>query len=990
MSITKKRATPLVALVACLVIILAPNIPDSYAHALVVKSSPSPGQSLSAVPSSVDVTFSDPVDLHYSKIKVLDSNGNEVDNKDDRYRGTDQTTLSVTITPNLPNGVYTVSTKVLDQTDGHVTEDAFVFGVGEAVPQSSATQKINISDVISIPFALARFPALLGQIIVVGASFLSLWMWKPVTRISWLAESMSRTRTDIERNTAKIILIGAVILVGADIAMIVAESISINASPYDAIQTKFGQSWIIRMGLSTALLAISYILYLSQKNSGTVLNKSWKWSVFGLGIGVLTTNTLISHAAATGLTLPPTLDFVHDVAASFWIGGLTYLAFAVLPALKKSKDHLLKISVMSIMIPRFTILVVAILGVVAVTGPTLLYTLESSFSLTLVSIYGKILIVKLSLAAAMIALGMYHEVATRKKSIAALKSISTNGGPHPVDLTQVKSLESGFHRNILIEALIGIALIASVAVLVDSGLPATEYQNQLQQISSSHVFADTGNKNTYTETSYAQNGTRVVLTIDPYYSGNNNLIISFLDSQGNPIPMQSARLTYTQVDKGIGPIVENAQPTSQGLFSINTNTFAISGHWNLQVEGVQSATNSLNIIGTYKDLYLTPKINTISASIKEYQVPQNDSRPLFPAYDKIRNTIWLGDALQKSGRIYSFDLGSKTFTEHRLQGVNVVTSIELNRMDDTLWYIDPITKLLGNYNPATNLNQIYKIPVSPGGIPSGLAIDGSGNALISVSSLSGINQLLKFDPSKKSFDAITLAPNSQPQGLAIDYTTGYTWVAESGVGKIAQVSPSDNTITEYPAGNGTLATPTAILIDPLTGRIYVSEHDGREVSAFDPILKTFSKYPLDPNPQNLPFGMTFDNNHDLWVAQHTLDKISVINPRTGETNEFPIPSTGSLTQHITTDSHGNIILVEQGTHTLGILTAASGSSPVENTSGKLPFKYPGIGLGIVAGPSIAATIVALSFFYTKSVKDMDETTGLISRLSKNRKSPSPI
>ncbi len=987
----RKKTISAVVLLACFVIALAPNIPHSYGHALVTKSSPSPDESLSYPPNSVNVTFTDPVDIHYSKIAVLDSNGNEVDNKDDHYLGTDQQTLSVSLHPSLPNGVYTVSTKVLDQTDGHVTEDAYVFGIGQAVPQTvTPPSTANFWDVVSIPFAIARFPALLGQVIVVGASLLSLWMWKPVSRVPWLSEAISRKRVDMERKNARFILIGALILVGADIGMIVAEAASINASLPDAIMTKFGQSWMVRIALSSALLAVTFIYYQKQKTSQTILAKSWRWMIFALGIGVLLTDTLISHAEATGLALPPLLDFVHDIAASFWIGGLAYGAFVVLPQLKKLENHLVKLSVISLMIPRFTILVAAILGVVAVTGPTLLFTLESSLSLTLVSIYGKILIVKLVLAAAMIALGGYHEVATRSKAMAKLKLIAKAGSGHQVDMEQVRKLESGFHRNIMIEALIGFALIASVAVLVDSGLPATEYQNQLQQVSAAPVFAAAENQNTYSATSYAQNGTRVELTIDPYYSGTNNLKISFLDSQGNLIPMQSARLTYTQVDKGIGPLVENIQPVSQGLFSASSSTFAIAGHWNLQVEGVQNAANSLNIIGSFKDLYLSPRINTISASIKEYYLPQNDSRPLFPVFDKIRNTIWISDESPKSGRIYSFDLGSKTFGVHDLPGINAVSLMALDNLDGTLWYIDPLSKNIGNYNPDTNSNKIYPVPNSEGGILSGLAIDGSGNLWMSVSSLSGANQVLKFDTSNKTFSSIHLSSGSQPQGIAVDDSTGYVWVAESGLGKIARINPSDNTVVEFPKGNGTLATPTALLIDPLSGRIFVSEHDGREVSSFDPLLKTFSRYPLDSNQQDLPFGMVFDSNHNLWVAQHTLDDISVVNTRTGDVNEFPVPSTGSLTQYVASDSQGNILLVEQGSHAIGFLTSSSGAAPVQKGSGALPFEYPGMGVGMVAGPSIAAAIVALSFFYTKSVRDMNETSALIGRLGDSNKKSSPI
>lgn len=989
MTVTKKKAIPLAIVLACFVIVLAPNMPHSYAHALVIASNPTNGQSLSSTPTSVSATFSDPIDIHYSKIIVLDSNGKEVDNKDNHFTDSNQEVLSVTLPPNLPNGVYTASWKVLDQTDGHVTEGAFVFGVGEAVPEKTTTEtNVSIFDVISVPFAIARFPAFLGEVIVVGTTFLSFWIWKPVAKIPWLAQSMPLLRRNIEKNTAKIVLIGAILIIGANFAMIEAEAISINASISDAILTKYGQTWILRMVLSTALVVVTYAWYRKEKYIQKESASTWRWLVFGLGVTVLVTESLISHSAATGLTLPPVLDFVHDVAASFWIGGLIYGAFVVLPALKKSQDHLLRLSVMSYMIPRFTLLIVAILGVVAVTGPTLLYTLETSFSLILASIYGEILIVKLGLAAAMIAMGGYHEIATRSKAFAKLKLIASKKSETQADLAEAKHLESRFHTNILAEALIGIILLASVSVLVDSGLPPTQFQNQIQGLPSV-AFATSGISNTFTETGYAQNDTRILLTIDPYYTGSNTLKISFLDSDGNLIPMESARLTYNQVDKGIGPIVENVQPDSQGTFSVDTSTFAIAGHWNLQIEGVQSAANSLNIVGTFNDLYLAPRVDAISASIKEFKLPQNDSRPLFPLYDKLRNVVWVSDAQINSGRIYSFDLTSQTFIEHKLQGINVVTLMALDNIDDTLWYLDPISKLLCNYNPDTNENQIYQVPVQKGAILSGLTIDDNGNIWLSSSSFSNVNEVLRFDPSNKTFTTLPLSPNSAPLGLAFDATTENLWVAESGIGKIAEINPSDNNVTEYPLGNGTLATPTVVLVDPLSGKIFVSEHDGHEVSAFDPILKTFTKYPLDQNQQNLPYGLVFDQNHDLWAAQHTYDKISVINTRTGETNEFSIPANGSLTQYITADSQGDIILIEQGTNDLGILTATSGLPASQVASGKPPFEYPGISLGIVAGPSMAVAIVALSLFYIKSSKDMNETTAVISQVE-SFKNSTPI
>ena len=71
----KNKLFVFVIIIAIAAVITIPNIPNSYAHAFVTKSDPTPSQSLSAPPSKVDVYFSDPVDIKYSEVKVLDSDG---------------------------------------------------------------------------------------------------------------------------------------------------------------------------------------------------------------------------------------------------------------------------------------------------------------------------------------------------------------------------------------------------------------------------------------------------------------------------------------------------------------------------------------------------------------------------------------------------------------------------------------------------------------------------------------------------------------------------------------------------------------------------------------------------------------------------------------------------------------------------------------------------------------------------------------------------
>ncbi len=77
------------------------------------------------------------MDARYSKVSVVDANGKEVDKKDIHSVNGDHTLLSVSLPSGIEDGVYTVSTKMLSEVDGHVTDNAFVFGVGKATVPSN-------------------------------------------------------------------------------------------------------------------------------------------------------------------------------------------------------------------------------------------------------------------------------------------------------------------------------------------------------------------------------------------------------------------------------------------------------------------------------------------------------------------------------------------------------------------------------------------------------------------------------------------------------------------------------------------------------------------------------------------------------------------------------------------------------------------------------------------------------------------------------------
>jgi copper transport protein len=1034
-----------IAVFSILMLVSLPTIPKSYAHAFVINSNPTPSQTLKAPPTKVEVHLSEPVDLRYSKLSVIDQYGKQVDNKNVQYANGDQTALSVILPHDIKDGLYTVSTKMLSQIDGHVTDNAFVFGVGEAkIPNnvsSESLQSSSSSSQLSILDAIARFPALVGQVMIVGAAFATLWLWKPMSKINWLKNDFAQTRNSVDRSLIKLLVIGSVILVLSDFGMIYVQAYSINAGIADAIATKFGTIWIARTSISFVILVIAVFIYLKlKKTSSAIPSKQDILSILVAGLAILVTTTLIGHSSAVGHIIPIAIDFVHNLAASIWIGSIIYLAFVVVPKIKKAPvDEYVKASVLSIIIPRFSTIPIVILGIIVITGPFLLYILEDNLDLILASLYGKALIAKLVLAAVMISIGGYNQTVIYRQAlnIATIAmntslSISTSptrtvsnsdrissikrkrpGAAAPQQTQNNKEFPSSsrpsnsyrpynskmstvskFNTSTKVEAIVGILLLVAVAVLVNTGLPASEFQNQQQMQQKVQLEAQTlPSKNiknqTFTFTKFAENASRIKLSIDPFTPGNNNFKISFLDQNRNPLDINSVKMKLTQIEQGIGPIEVDTKQISKGIFSANA-AFGLSGEWNVLVEAFQNKANSLNIVATY-NLFVKPTLDQIKFNVREFRITGNNnssssSQPLYPLYDNSRNVIWVGDTVIDSSRIFEFRLNSNKFTEHNINGTSIVTVMALDH-NNQIWYADPLMRHLGHYDPDTHTNQIYKIP-SPEFIVSGIAIDRDDNVWLTSANSSSI---FRFNIQAKNFTTLQLpTTNTTALGITID-ASDQIWIAE-GVGKLANIDPTNNfKITEYsPKGkNNTLVNPTALLTDPITGDIYISEHDGHIISVFNPVIKTFKEY-LPLNSNSKPSGMALDGNANLWIAEQTINKIAIIDPRTGEYKEVTIPSPNPspFIQWLTSDSRGNIWFAEQQADSLGVITInanplQSGSPAGDATANSLSnnnqssgdnnyfisYHY-GFNYTEIVGPAVAAGIITSALFYTKSITDL--------------------
>jgi len=968
-------------------------IHTSFGHAFVINSSPSQSQSIPKSPQQVNVFFSEPVDLRFSHLKVLDSNGMQVDKGDVHHLQNDESSLTVSL-PLLKDGTYTVSTNVLSQTDGHVTDNAFVFGIGEAVVLPTNVSTSTTSSTLYLPEAIARFPTLLAQVMIVGAAFGTLWLWRPLSKITLLTDSISKIRPKVGKSLAGYYVVASIILVSSNFAIMLFQAIAIHGSIIDVFGTRFGTVLIERSVISFIILGLSlFELRQFRKNKSYSMSTMENAGFLIIGMILLVTTSLIGHGASHKQLVPIIIDFVHNLVASIWIGGTFYLAFILIPKLKASAmDWYHKLGTISVWIPRYSALVVTLLGAIFITGPFLLYILQDNLALVIGSLYGTFLIAKLTFAGLMVILGGYSSIFIQKQVVNSLKlgqvigskssDSSVSNGQSNNEL-KANSIVSKFRKALVIESLLGIGLLLSVGLLVNTGVPESQGQNQAQATTKVPI-----QNVPYEATRFLDNGTKVDLAITPFDVGNNNFKVSFLDNNGKSIDMASAQLKYTQIEQSIGPITVDLNKQSRGIYSVNAS-FGIPGTWNMEVQGIPVKQNMSGIVGSFANLIVKPNFDQLKFNVSEYPISKTTLRPfsnttiqpLYPIYDKSRNYIWFGDTMLGSGRIFAYDINNHNYVEHKINGTYIVTLMALDSKNN-LWYVDPLTKTIGSYDPTKNISKLYRIPKNV--TPSSMAID-SNDTIWITSPLTG--EVMRFDPQVGNF-TLKLHPkeqNARPFAIASDPVSNLIWFTDEA-GKLAKIDPSANySVTQYsPSGNKSLSSPTALLIDKITGEIYVSQHDGHRITVFDPLTKIFTDLPII-NEAGLPFGMAIDKYGNLWVAEHTINKLAVIDTQKSKIREVPVKAPAPFIQWLTSDSNGNIWFAEQRGNSIGVVEPSAGpavqqqvqhltkSSTSTSTSNfKLDINY----LNFIA-PSILVGIIISAFMYARSIVDLKSNISIV-------------
>ncbi|MDC1024200.1 CopD family protein, partial [Nitrosopumilus sp.] len=425
-----------------LLVLSLTSIPFVSAHPFTDETIPNLSSNAPTGVSEVIVYFSEPVELNFSALKVLDNNGNQIDNKDTDYYQ-DEKSLIVTTSP-LEDGVYTVTTKVLSKVDGHLVPGAFLFAVGDVVIDPKLLENQSSIDLIFYPEAGARFPGIVGQTIVLGVVIASLIIWGTQNKQS-IKEELEQVQIKHHQKFMSITGIGLMLIFISNILMIAVQTVRLEISPIEAIQTYFGTIWLARMIITIVLLGIWFTL-----DRKTNVTKKIQIPMLVAMLALISTSSLIGHGAASGETPALILDYIHNLVAAVWIGGIFYFVFTLLPALSKLKEE--NREKMSLaLIPRFSIAFIISIGIVIITGPLLMWFLESDVGLITESVYGQLLILKIAIASVMVALGGFFQFRVQK--------------------TAEKNFQSGkidvhrkLRRSLKVDAALGVVLLGVVAL----------------------------------------------------------------------------------------------------------------------------------------------------------------------------------------------------------------------------------------------------------------------------------------------------------------------------------------------------------------------------------------------------------------------------------------------------------------------------------------------------------------------------------------------
>lgn len=915
----------------------------AYAHPVLLESQPANLARLDSAPTEIRMRFSEAVEIGFSRVEVLDSSGNRVDNNDLTYDDGDELRLKVTLKP-LQDDIYTVKTRVLSKVDGHVVDYTTIFAVGNVELKVEDIPTLSSKEIVLLPESLARFPGMVGQSIMLGSGIAMLIIAR--RQLGYIVESIHDSRFRM------LLIVAAVAVIASGIAMISVSTVRLESSIVDALTNRYGTIVLVRLGLALILLAA-----LATRNRYTA------YASIAVGAVLIASNSLLSHSAGLAEPFLPTLaDFVHNIVASVWVGGLLYMAYTLLPSSRE--DSLLLIT-----IPRFSSMIVLCLAIASITGTMMLFAIESNTALLLNSTYGMLLLIKLGIIGVMTGFGAYNQLIHRK---GMRNMLIATAGKSKGTAGITGSLNRVFARSVKVESIIGLVLMLVISMIINTVPPEGESIKVLAtQPIGNGIDGVVGGKVDRLTGYWLDDQVRIVLNIEPAMLGENRFILTLTAPDGSILAdVSTVKIKTSMPREGIAPVEYQATSIGGGRYT-GSITFSTYGSWTVEV--LASREGALNI-AVPLEFNLKPRLDDLMLEMVEYTMPVSDAKPYHLIVDG--RMLWISDVGKP--RVWLFNMDSNEFKEYRIDGINLV-SILSRDSTGRIWFVDPSSSKFG-YIARDGSYRLYDAPEDAR--LSYIMVDSKGIVWLA---LLDKDAVASFNVRDGTFKVYALPTKESFPIALLEDDLGNIWVAESIAGKIARIEPESMDVKEY-MPKEPLKEPTALMLDS-NGNIWVAEHLGNRVVMFNPILEKFTPYSANDS-KALPFGLAEDRYGNVWFAQHVIPKIGILDPTTGKVRDAEIPTSNPLVQWIAMDGSSNsssntLWFAEPEGNKIGSIAIKAKPSlavPVGDdvqVNGKQEVKSTGFMLADAAIPILTSIIVIASLLFAKGINDYRRVNEII-------------
>jgi copper transport protein len=518
-------------LIAALVLVSAP-LQRADAHAALARSEPADGGMLATAPPAARLIFSEPVSPLV--LRLLGPDGTAVELSGATLEGD---TLVVPLPADPGDGTYVLSYRVVSE-DGHPVAGSLVYAIGDAPPVAGAAAFREVRDPVLDAAIWAARAALTGGVLfgLGGALFLAFAGTTPPPAA--------------RRAAAWPLALTAV----ASVAAIGLQGLDELGLPLAGLADPAAWSAGLHSGYAVTVggVLVATVLATVSLRLGSLVGRRLAAL---LGLAALAFAVSLSGHASTA---PPQAIThravsVHVAAAAVWIGALVPLAVLLAAGGAPATRALAAFSRVVPYAVAALALTGVFLGAVQVRSPAALWTTD----------YGRVLVAKLALVAAMLVLAGFNRWRLTPPALA---------GDDAARRRLVKV--------IAIETALAVAVVGTLALWRFTPPPRTLASAAAAPVEV-HIHTEQGMAN---------------LTLTPGRAGPLAVEVALQTADFGALPAKEVRVTFANPTAGIEPIRRPATEAG-GVWRIDDLTLPVPGVWTVRLDVLVSDFETLRLGG---------------------------------------------------------------------------------------------------------------------------------------------------------------------------------------------------------------------------------------------------------------------------------------------------------------------------------------------------------------------------------------------------------